>query len=119
MDANQINEAAQAHAKGVLGEEQYAVNKDAVESITGDFTAGVKWAIREPEPTIELLRTLVIQTGLGDLTVSHEDIAAHEDLTEYLRKNGHISESETDDDVTYWQGPVMTREEYKALAELN
>ncbi|MGI4873202.1 MAG: hypothetical protein ACRYFX_18735 [Janthinobacterium lividum] len=46
MKAKEINEAAKQHAKQVLGEEQFATNKDAVKSITSDFKAGAKWAMQ-------------------------------------------------------------------------
>ena len=43
ISEKQINEAAKAHAKGELGENQFKSNPDAVKSITGDFKSGIKW----------------------------------------------------------------------------
>lgn len=47
MDAKTINEAAKAHAKDQLGEDQFKKNKDAVKAISEDFKAGVEWAKKE------------------------------------------------------------------------
>jgi hypothetical protein len=40
-----IKQAAQAHAKETLGEDQYRDNPDAVESITDDFKAGAEFVL--------------------------------------------------------------------------
>lgn len=41
----EIELAAEEHAFDVLGQEQFDENKSAVESISGDFKEGVKWAM--------------------------------------------------------------------------
>lgn len=43
VDKKLLDEAAKAHAKEQLGEEQFAKNKDAVRAITEDFKAGAEW----------------------------------------------------------------------------
>jgi hypothetical protein len=119
MNATLLNEAAQSHAKEVLGEEQYAANNEAAESIASDFKAGAKWAAREPQPTIELLPTMRVETALGVLTVSHEDIDNAGGFTPWLQNSGYIGDDETEDDITYRQGPLLTREAYRDLPQLN
>ena len=39
----QINEAANAHAKGILGDDQFKKNKDAAKCIAEDFKAGANF----------------------------------------------------------------------------
>ncbi len=41
----EIKEASLNHAKEVLGIEQFNKNKDAVKSISSDFTAGIDWLL--------------------------------------------------------------------------
>lgn len=43
--AIQAEEAAIAHAKKILGEEQYEKNKVAANSIMTDFKAGIEWTL--------------------------------------------------------------------------
>lgn len=50
MNNQQINEAAQAHAKDILGAEQYGTLPDVVQSIAADFEAGVKWCLDQNKP---------------------------------------------------------------------
>lgn len=118
MTTEQIKFAAIQHAKEVLGEEQFDTNKDAAVSIADDFKAGVKWAVLQPQPKIELLPTICVDTALGVLTVSHEAIDQAGGFMPWLRSSGYIDEDETEDDITYWQGPLLTREAYNALPEL-
>lgn len=40
VTTKQINDAADAHAKKILGEDQFKNNKDAAKSIKEDFKAG-------------------------------------------------------------------------------
>lgn len=41
-----IKAAAMAHAKKVLGEEQFKKNKEAVKAIVEDFQAGCEWFVK-------------------------------------------------------------------------
>jgi hypothetical protein len=43
ITSKEINAAAHAHTKQVLGDEQFKTNADAVKSVKADFVAGVKW----------------------------------------------------------------------------
>lgn len=50
-DSKAKNNAAQKHAKEVLGREQFATNKDAVKSIGDDFKAG--WVAAKIHTAVE------------------------------------------------------------------
>ncbi len=115
-----INEAAKAHSRNQLGEEQFKANKDAVKAISEDFKAGVKWANEQKQPLEDdFLRTVRVETPLGTLTISHEEIDREGGFAAWLKENSLIAEDETEDNITYWAGPNMTREEYNNLPELS
>lgn len=70
------------------------------------------------------LSTVQIDVPGGVATVSFEEADMYGGLTEWLRAKGYIGknedgEDETEDDITHWAGPNVTREHYATLVENN
>lgn len=65
----------------------------------------------------DILQIIVIETSLGELLVSHEELDAAGGLQSWLESpNGYTTPGER---PNFWAGEPMTREAYNNLPELD